>query len=288
MGGTSKTSQNSFQSSQLQRDPYAPTAPALNALSQSIYGQTNQTGLTGAESGAISGLAGSFQPNQFLPQINNAVSGLLNAGQGVNANLNEYRAGLLPYTKMDTNPYSNEAFTKATGYLTDDITNRIKSQYAGAGYSPVRAGNFQGSLAEGVSRGVAPAWLQASNDLENRKLGAMASMYGAGNTSAGLLGTLMPSAIGAAGTAQGMNQSNADAPFLRLLETEAQRRGIPLQNMANLASLIVPMAQVGGTAHSSGYGRQDGSQTMSGAQQFATIASGVGNLMPKFPISMGG
>jgi hypothetical protein len=48
-----------------------------------------------------------------------------------------------------------------------------------------------------------------------------------------------------------------DAPYTRQLEIEAQRRGIPVQNMAALANLLIPMAQVGGTGYSDSFSKTD-------------------------------
>jgi hypothetical protein len=95
--------------------------------------------------------------------------------------------------------------------MSDDITNRIKSQYAGAGYSPVSSGDFAKTLGEGISRGIAPTWLQANNDLENRKLGAMNSLYSAGGQTAGLLSGLDQTALGNRATGIGA----ADAALRR-------------------------------------------------------------------------
>jgi hypothetical protein len=61
---------------------------------------------------------------------------------------------------------------------------------------------------------------------------------------------------------------------------EAQRQGIPIQNLTTLLGSISPVAQAFGTQN----GNSSGTSTMSGAQQFATIAGGIGSLWPKNPI----
>jgi hypothetical protein len=68
------------------------------------------------------------------------------------------------------------------------------------------------------------------------------------------------------------------------LAAEAQRLGIPLGNLAQIAQLGIPIAGLG----SQSQGTSNTENQMSGAQQFATIMSGFGQLMPKGPISFGG
>ena len=59
-----------------------------------------------------------------------------------------------------------------------------------------------------------------------------------------------------------------------ILAAEAQRQGIPIQNLTTLLGAVSPVAAQFGTTN----GTTNGSQTMSGAQQFGTIAQGIGCL----------
>ena len=58
------------------------------------------------------------------------------------------------------------------------------------------------------------------------------------------------------------------------LAAEAARQGIPVQALGLLSQIGIPLAGLGTTAT----GQSNGTNTMSGAQQFAQIASGIGNL----------
>lgn len=262
MGGSTKQVQDSTQRTNQTavNSPWAPAQPYLTQILGQAGGQAANSGLTGAESGALANLSSvASRGNQFLPQINQLASDLFSGGTDrtgyVTRAYDEARAGLLPYANSNTNPYQNEAFTKATGYMSDDITNRINSAYAGAGYSPTGAGDYGRQIGEGISRGVAPTWLQAYNDMEGRKLGAINSLYSAGGQTAGLLSGLDQTALGNRQAGVGVSGSAmtaAEAPYLRQLEIEAQRRGIPMQNLAQAANLIVPMAQLGGTTNQTG------------------------------------
>lgn len=281
MGGTSKSSQTSTTQSTTQ--PWQQSLPAVSGLLDQTQQQLGNVNLTGTENAALAGLTANAQKgNQFAPAIGDLATGLLSGGGPdrtgmVQSSYDTLRGQLQPYTTLDTNPYSNEAFTKATGVLSDDITNRIKSQYAGAGYSPVSSGDFGKQLGEGIARGVAPTWLQANNDLENRKLGAISGLYGAGNTTAGLLSGLDQTKIG--NQQAGVDVANSaiqaqNSPYAQLLAIEAQRRGIPVDALNSLSSLIVPMAQLG--TQQQGTSTTQGTQTMSPAQTAAYWAQALG------------
>lgn len=221
-----------------------------------LGGQTGggfDVGLTGAQSGALDTLAGNAQnAGRYAPQIGQLANDLFAGGTDrtgqVQGNLDQYNSRLSPYIGMDTNPYSNEAFTKFTSGLQSDLTDSLKSQYAGAGYSPTSSGDYGQQLGQGIAKGVAPAWMQAYYNNEGMKRGAIDASYGAGNQTAGMLSTLDQTALGNRMQGAGVGQaqiSAENAPAMQQLMVEAQRRGIPIQNIAQLSSLIVPMAQLG-------------------------------------------
>jgi len=66
------------------------------------------------------------------------------------------------------------------------------------------------------------------------------------------------------------------------MAAEAQRRGIPVQALGLLPQIGVPIAGLGSQTS----GQSQGTQQMSGAQQFGTIASGIGNLLKFLPSDM--
>jgi hypothetical protein len=115
MGGTSKQEQTS--SSQSQQAPYAPAQAGVQSLIDLTSGQLGNTGLTGNEQGALSGLTGNAAAgNPYSGQIGSLATDLLNGGKDrtgmVQGAYDAYKGGLQPYTNMDTNPYSNEAFAR--------------------------------------------------------------------------------------------------------------------------------------------------------------------------------
>ena len=84
---------------------------------------------------------------------------------------------------------------------------------------------------------------------------------------------------GAAGKALDASNFGANAA----LQAEAQKFGIPASQYATLLGAIAPVAAQFGT----NTGHSEGEQQMSGAQQFAMIAQGLGSLWPKGNISFG-
>lgn len=280
MGGSSKTSTSTASTT---TNPWSPTVDKLKSVLDLI--DPNAANVTGNETNALNALTSNAQAgNPYAPAIGQLATDLLSGGTdrtGYATNAyNDVRSGLLPYTTMDTNPYSNPAFVNATSTLTNDIADRIKSSYAGAGYSPVRSGDFAQSLGRGVAQGVAPTWLNAYNDLTSTKLGAINSLYNAGNSTAGILSGLDQTSL--ANREAGIGASTAaqqakDSPFERLLQIEAMKRSLPLQNTAQLESLLIPPAQLGGTSQTDQTTTTE-QKTPLGQQIFGGILGGLGTL----------
>ncbi|HXJ74922.1 MAG TPA: hypothetical protein VNM37_18850, partial [Candidatus Dormibacteraeota bacterium] len=186
-------------------------------------------------------------------------------------------SGLLPISQQSTDPYSNTAVQNTVSTMSNDIMDRIKSQYAGAGYSPTSSGDFSYQAGRGISAGIAPTLMQAQNDLTTQKMNAAQGLYGIGSGTTGLLSGLDQTALG--NRMQGVDTANTaiqaqNAPYQQLLSIEAARRGIPMGNLSNLSSLIVPMAQLG--TQQQGTSTMQGTQTMSPAQTAAMWAQALG------------
>lgn len=280
MGGTS--TQSSTSNTKSTTDPYAPTIQPLQNLVGQISSNTGSAAANPTEQSALSGLMANAQSgNPYAGQIGSLATNLLNGGTdrtGIAQDAyNQYQSSMQPYANMDTNPYTNPAFANLVSTLTADTTNQIKSQYAGAGYSPVGTGDYSQTLGRGISQGVAPTFLNAYNDLSNQKLGAINGLYNAGNTTTGVLSGLDQTKLGnqQAGVGAATNALNArDSAYNQQLAVSGLQRNLPYQNIGSAESLLLPIAQLGGST--TGTGTTTGSNTMSGAQQFATIGQGVG------------
>lgn len=250
-GGSPKTTTTT----QSKTDPYGPTIGPLNDVIGQLRGQIGNTAPTGNETSALDAMTRNAQAgNPYAGGIAGLAGDLLKGGTDrtgmVSGAYGDFKSAMSPYTTMDTNPYSNPSFVNATNVMSNNIMDRIKGQYAGAGYTPTSSGDFGQQVARGISQGVAPAWLQANNDMENRKLGAISGTYGGANTTAGLLSGLDQTALG--NRQAGVGASSAalqaqDSPYVRMMQIEAQRRGLPLSGIGGLENLLLPIAQMGGT-----------------------------------------
>jgi hypothetical protein len=126
--------------------------------------------------------------------------------------------------------------------------DRVKSGYAGAGLSGASFGDFGKTVGQGITNAIAPLAYQASNDLANRKLTAQDRLYGAGNTTGGILSGMDQQKL--SNQQAGIGASNSamlaqDSPYMRTLDLQGMQRNLPVQNIAQLENLIVPMAGLG-------------------------------------------
>jgi hypothetical protein len=118
---------------------------------------------------------------------------------------------------------------------------------------------------------------QYNQDVANQ-INAANALYGAGNSTAGALSGMQQNYLANQGQGAAAAQSALDARNYganATLAAEAQRRGIPVQALGLLAQIGVPIAGLGTQKSDT----TTGTQQMSGAQQFATLAGGIGNLL---------
>jgi hypothetical protein len=252
-----------------------------------LTGNLNNTGLTGAETGAIDTLqANAGNASQFAPQITDFAKTLLGGGGAtdqagnVNANYQRYVDQTNPLaSNTNYNPYDTPGFKDALSTTIADITNSTNGQFAAAGRD--FSGMNSQTLGRGIMQGVAPTIAAQYNQNVNNQQGAAGNLYQAGNTNAGILSGLnqqrlsnQAQGVTAAGAANEAQNAGANAT----LEAEAKRRGIPVQALGLLAQIGIPIAGLGGQST----GTSTGTQQMSGADQFLKIANGAGGLFKSF------
>lgn len=284
MGGTSK----STSTQQSTTAPWTAAQPALQGILSQLQGNLGNTGVTGAESGALSTLVNNANSasSTYAPQIANFAQTLLNGGGAtdqagnVNANYQRYVDQTNPLaSNTNYDPRTTPGFADYINTLTSDITQGVNGQFAAAGRD-FSGANSQ-ALGRGIMQGVAPTIAAQYNQNVQNQQGAAGNLYGAGNTNAGILAGLQQQklanqgqGINAVGSAVDAQNAGANATLM----AEAQKRGIPVQALGLLAQIGIPIAGLG--SQSQGTGTQ--TNQMSGAQQFATIAGGLGSLGFKF------
>lgn len=287
MGGESKTSstQNSTTA------PWQNAQPAIGGILDQIQGGLKNTGVTGAENNALTTMVNNGNTAaSYAPSIRSYATSLFNGGGAtdqagnINQNYARYVAQTNPMaSNTDYNPYNTPGFRDAINTATSDITNGVNGTFAGAGRDFSGANSM--ALGRGITQGIAPTIANQYNSNVQNQQGAANNLFNGGNTNAGLLAGLQQQYLvnqgqgaGAVGQATDAANSGANAT----LQAEAQRRGIPVQALGLLAQLGIPIAGLG----SQSTGQSQGTQQMSGAQQFATIAGGFGSLMPKVNLNI--
>ncbi len=281
MGGESKQTQTQNSTT----NPWEPAQPALQGMLSQIQTGLGNTGLTGNETGAINSMVSNAgQASQFAPQIQSFAQNLLSGGGAmdqsgaVNQNMADYQRRL-GATADGSMIGGNSGLKPYLDTIRDDVTNQVNGSFAAAGRD-FSGANF-GALGRGIAAGQAPVIAaQYNTDTANMR-GAADALYGAGNTNAGILSGLNQTKLGnqAQGvTAAGAANEAANAGSNAILEAEAKRRGIPVQALGLLAQIGIPIAGLGGQST----GKSEGTQQMSGAQQFGMIANGGANLFKSF------
>lgn len=245
------------QKSRTKTDPWKPTVPTLTNLVGQINGQTGNTAVTGNENAALDTLTQNAQAgNPYAPQIGNLASDLFAGGVDRSGTASDaysaYKDQLSPFaTAQHYGPDGNPGLKGYLDTISNDVQNRVNGMFAGAGRD--FSGANLNSLARGIAEGTAPILAQQYNTDVGRQFDAANSLYGAGNTTTGLLSGLDQTRLGNRQTGIGVGQDalNArDSGANQLLNVEQQRRSLPLTNIGNLESLITPLAQLGGTQKS--------------------------------------
>jgi hypothetical protein len=281
MGGqsTSTTTQQS------QTAPWQAAQPMLQGILSQLATGLNNTGLTGAETGALDTLQkNAAQGNPYAGQIGGYAQSMLNGGgataqaSNVQNNLSTLQSYLTPYANGSM-VGKNPALAAQLAQIQSDVGNAVNGQFAAAGR------DFSGANQMAYGRGVAAAEApviagQYNQDVANQ-LAAANSLYGAGNATANTLAGLQQQYFTNQGQGVTAAQSALDAQNYganATLAAEAQRRGIPVQALSLLAQIGVPIAGLGQQSS----GTTTGVQEKSGVDQFATIAIGIGNLVGAF------
>lgn len=284
MGGTSKTSQT--QSSTSQTLPYGVATPGLTGSIEGLNGLLSSAGLNANQSDALNQIianANNGQSNNYAGLLNNSATSLLNGGgaqandQSIRNNLSSYQGLLTPYANGSMIG-QNSGLKPYLDTLSSDITNQVNGQFAAAGRD--FSGANQGALGRGLTQGLAPVIASQYNTDVGNQLNAANALYGAGNTTYGLLNGTQAAAnqnqLAGAGQASTALQATNYAPN-SILNAEQQRFNIPASNYTTLLGALSPVAQAFGTNNASA--QSQGTQQMSGAQQFALIANGLGTLL---------
>ena len=290
MGGSTRQTQTT--NAQSQTDPWAPTMPALQGIVSQLQGHVGNAGLTGTETGALNTLtAGAQQGNPYAGRVGMLADDLLTGGTDrtgmVSGAYDDLRASLTPFARGDyVDPSKNPALQGYLSTISNDVQNRVNGMFAGAGRD--LSGMNQQTLARGIAEGTAPTLLNAYEGERGRQFGAIDALYSGGVGTAGMLSNMDQTMLG--NRQAGIDTSSAalqarDSPANQLLQIEAQRRGIPVQNLGMLTNILAPIAQLGGSSNSTsttvGESQQPlGQQILGGAIGGLGLLGGLGGFGP--------
>lgn len=290
--GSSRTTTETNQ--RQENEPWAPTRGIMMDMIGRIGNQLDDTAPSGIENNAITQLLRNAQTNPFAPGIDSLAHDLLGGGGPDRSGMvtdayNAYKTDLTgtargDYLDPNKNPYTRGMLDT----VQSDVSNRVNSMFAGAGRD--LSGMNTQTLARGIAEGSTPIMADIYNRERQNQLSAMDKLYGAGAGTAGILSgldqTRLANRQAGAGLASQALQAR-DAPFMRQLEIEAKRRGMPIQNLAQIANLMLPIAQLGGSSTSQG--RQTTTQHANPVQTAIGAAiAGLGLMTGNPMMAMGG
>ena len=208
--------------------------------------------MTVAETGALNEIEkNAANAGQFTGQLTDLTRNLLNGG-GANAqsgmltqgyqDLQRRLGGIADGNEMGANsglkPYLDS--------IAADTTQQVNGMFAGAGRD--FSGMNMQTLARGIMQGQAPVVAQQYNQDKQNQIGAANALYGASNTTGGLLTGL--NQMGLANQQAGAQLApsvleSQNAGSKSILEAEAARRGIPIQALGLLAQIGIPIGGLG-------------------------------------------
>jgi hypothetical protein len=285
MGQSSSTN-----TSQSTTAPWQTAMPAVNGLLGQLNGLIPNSGVNPTEQGAINQLTATGQAgNPYTGQIGGVANNLLSGGNAnaqnpaLEANFANYQANENPLaSNTNYNPMSTPGFSDALNTANSDITNQINGEFAGAGRS--FSGMNAQALARGLSQGDSQMIANQYNQNVQNQQGAANNLFGAGNTTAGMLSNNNSNAninaqngITAANNALSASQWGPQ----QVLAAQQMDQQLPASNLGLLANIGVPLAELGRTTNGTSTQQNDPSFI----QDLGGITGAIGNLMPKGPLS---
>jgi hypothetical protein len=274
-GGTSNSSSTTQQKSTSKQDPWAPAIPGLQGVAGSATALGKNAGsLNATQTGALDSMqANASAGNPYASRVGVLADDMLAGGTDrtgiAQAGYDQYKAQVDPFARGDyLDPTKNAQLQSYLDIAANGARDRVNSMFAGTGRSMSGANNIE--LARGVTEAMAPTLLNAYQGERTNQMNAINGLYGGANTTTGILSGLdqaklgtQQAGIGVADAALGARDSGAQ----RTLELEAQRLGIPLDQLSKIAGILGPIGSMGGVTKNSGTSTTQGEYTMSPVQQ---------------------
>lgn len=286
-GGTSKSTSDTQQATQSTTAPWQPTQGILQNILTGIGQQSYQP--TGTETDALSTIQNNAAGS---PSYGGQATGLANAlmsGGGTAANsgilsdaYKNYQTQLNPIANQNNDPMSAPRMQALLESIRSDVGNSVNGMFAGAGRD--LSGLNQQTLARGIAQGEAAPLLAQYNQNVQNQTGAAGNLFNAGGqTAAGLQGFNQQ---GFANQGQGLDVAMNGIPqaqnagAMNKLNAASLARNLPLQNLAGILGLTLPIAGLGSQSTGTGTSSTQGTKTASGLEQAQGYANIFGKLFP--------
>lgn len=250
--GTSKQSSNTDQVQKGEVNPYGPSVGAINGILGGINSMIPNYQANGTQTNALNQIQTNAQnlPN-YAPQAtqlaNSLISGGPNYQTGVNDAYGQYQGAVSPFLSGSLDPMQTPGLSDALATIRSDVGNSVNGMFAGAGRD--LSGLNQQALARGISQGEAPVIVgQYNQNVANRMNAANGLLSGAqstATTNSGLQQTQYGNQLAGVTNGASMIGNAANASPNAQLAAAAQAFGIPIQNLAQLEALTVPIAGLG-------------------------------------------
>lgn len=240
--------------------PWLQAQPEVQSLIGGVQGLTGTTGVNPTERSAIDSLtATGAAGNPYAGTTATTLESLLHGGNAtseipfVNSNYGTLENNLTPYTSPNYSTIDSPAVQAALNQVKDDVTNQVNGEFQAGGRSG--SGMNQQTLARGIAQGEAPIILNQANTDNATRMNAIDQLFNGGNTTAGTIAGMNQTAagnehLGIGDTGTVLNNSL----FGPQTQLEAQELGqtLPTSNLAKLAQIGIPLAELGSTSNNSG------------------------------------
>jgi hypothetical protein len=270
-GGTSTSSSQTQQKTK--QNPWDPAIPGLTGIAGGATKMVDGAGvLNNTQLGALDSMqANASQGNPFAPQLMQNATDMIAGGTDrtglAQSGYDQYKAQMDPFARGDfVDPTKNPQLQAYLDIAANAARDRVNGQFAGVGRSMSGANNIE--TARGITEAMAPTLLNAYQGERANQMNAINGLYGGANTTTGILSGLDQAKLGTQQAGVGMADAALgarDAGAQRTLEIEAQRLGIPVEQLSKIAGILGPIGSMGGTGSSTQ--NTQGSYTMSPVQQ---------------------
>lgn len=278
MGGESKQTQTQSSTT----NPWAAAQPALEGILGKLNPLIQNSGLSSTASSAIDQLQQSAtQGNPYAGSIDAFTKNLLNGGgasdqaSSIQSGLDQYKSQMSKYADPGYSSLNDPKLQAALAQIQSDVGNSVNGAFAAAGRD--FSGANQMAYGRGVAAAQAPLILDQFNQDRSLQQNAAQSLYGAQNTTSGLLAGLNQQSL--SNQQQGVTNS-ADALAAkdygaqRTLDLENFKQQFPAQTLGLLAQIGIPIGGLGGQSS----GTSTGTKQDSFADSFLKYTTGIGQL----------